>query len=172
MHTLPEGMPARSPCRTTAADLHLNGEHFAQVPLEPHLKLILAACFHNAPLYGNTIGVVVQYLVTHFPCSFLVPSCVLISPAMSSFFIFRNASTTLFDRAGSAINSSSTRGTTCQLTPNLSLSQPQWPLLPPSEGELPAVHGAFAVECLAWGLHIRDASGCMGPHTTPGRIRL
>jgi len=102
----------------------------------------------------------------------LAPSYAPISAAMSNFLIFRNASTTLFDRAGSAISSSRTLGTTCQLTPNLSLSQPQWPLLPPSEGELPAVHGAFAVECLAWGLHIRDASGCMGPHTAPGRIRL
>jgi hypothetical protein len=37
--------------------------------------------------------------------------------------------TPLFDRAGSAINSSSTRGTTCQHTPNLSLSQPHCPSL-------------------------------------------
>ncbi len=52
------------------------------------------------------------------------PCYALVSASMSSFFILRNASTTLFDRAGSAISLSSTRGTTCQLTPNLSLSQP------------------------------------------------
>jgi hypothetical protein len=70
------------------------------------------------------------------PVLAVIGSYALISPSMSNFLILRNASTTLFDRAGSAISVSRTRGTTCQLTPNLSLSQPHWPSLPPSDRRL------------------------------------
>ena len=92
--------------------MHVPEPHHIALPNEEYLQPRPDASGHRAPR---------------------APPYALISPSMSNFFIFRNASTTRLDRAGSPISSSRTRGTTCQLTPNLSLSQPHWPSLPPSE---------------------------------------